>query len=267
MAILLDPNPTTVAIVAYPLREDGLLNSVPRNGFVETPHDGDLELRLTGGEPLQSRALLVGIQQRGRATAYMGVEIDSDFAEHGERLVTAMRGGVGERVLAEAGRLPVLNPRQFRYELAFEGQIYRSWQQVGILRPVVLDKVLVCPKCSSLPTFRWACHRCGSGRLTQSVMAHHFACACVAPIADFQRKQSLQCPKCQTQHLIAGTDFEYAPGEYLCQDCGWKSRELAQLGHCLQCHSRFPWHQAAEYVIEGYDVDRVDTLAFIPHVE
>ena len=267
MQTLLEHDTATLTILAYPLRADGLLLDTPRSGKLTATSGGGIDLRLSGNLALQHSELLIGVKQPGGGAAYMGVEIVGDSVAADARTVAAVRGGIGERVLVEEGRLPVLSARRFRYERAFADEVYASWQQAGILRRVTLDKVLVCPQCSALPTFRFGCQRCRSGRLQQATWVHHFACACVAPLAAFEGGPSLKCPKCQTQHLIAGTDFEYAPGEHLCQECGWKARELTQVGHCLQCETRFPLHQAAEHTLEGFDVDQMDALAFIPHGE
>ena len=209
---------------------------------------------LVGEVGLGATSLLMGIERRDLPTNYWGAIVVRDRSDDGSRIVRVRRGGIGERILAEEGRLPVLNQGHFRYELPFAPEVYASWRDAGILRPRLLDKILVCPKCGDLPTFRFACVKCGSGRVKRSVLAHHFACAWVGPVESFGEKESLICPKCRTRHLIAGTDFEYAPGEHHCQDCRWKSNETQQTGHCLQCDTRFPLHQALENDIEGYDV-------------
>ena len=93
---------------------------------------------------------------------------------------------------------------------------------------------------------------------------HHFACAHVGPLELFDQDGSLRCPKCQTRHLIVGTDFEYAPGEHVCADCHWQDHEVQRIGHCLNCDARFPLHKAVEQELLGYDADQLDALALVP---
>ena len=226
-----------------------------------------LELRLAENAAIGQPALVVGISRDDAPTAYVGLKTIRTIKSGDLQVLQVVRGGIGEQILADEGRMPVIQAADYRYERAFSEDLYTQWEAAGILRRVILDKTLVCPKCSALPTFRFACARCHSGRLRQDILVHHFACANVAPLDKYSGDTSLQCPKCRTKHLIAGTDFEYAPGEHLCLDCHWKSRELTQIGHCLQCEFRFPIHQAVEQELEGYDVDRVAALDLIPFVE
>ena len=95
------------------------------------------------------------------------------------------------------------------------------------------------------------------------MLAHHFACAFVAPLTEFDNEETLKCPNCQTKHLVAGTDFEYMPGDNECDVCGWTDRELEQTGHCLNCDSRFAAHKAVEQELVGYHVERLASLADI----
>ncbi len=135
------------------------------------------------------------------------------------------------------------------------------------MKRIVLDRVLLCPSCNAVPTFRFGCRKCQSGRLEQPFLVHHFACAHVGPLKDFETDVSLKCPKCQTKHLIAGTDFEYSPAEHTCLDCGWKDFELEQTGHCLNCESRFPIHKAVEQELVGYYAEQLDSLALVSGLE
>ena len=253
-------------VITYPVRADGLLIDSPRIGQLTELKEDRVTVELSGCAPTGRFTLVVGVTLPDESLAYFGVVIERDSLCGELRNVEAIRGGIAEQILADDGRIPVLRESNYRFALAFSDEVYKSWQEVGILSRRVLDKVLVCPKCASLPTFRFGCQQCGSGSILRSIMVHHFACACVAPLKQFEGEVSLQCPKCQTKHLIAGTDFEYAPGTHHCQTCGWKSHELEQTGHCLRCETRFPFHQAVEQEMVGYDADRLDALALVAHL-
>lgn len=254
------------SVVAYPVRNDGVLLDPIRSGALTALRGNEVSMILEGELPLGHLSLLLGSAQADGAIGYWGAVVARDAKFGGSREVRAVHGGIAEEILGEAGRTPYLDSEQFRYRFQFSDEAYASWVEAGVLRPQVLDHVLVCPKCGAVPTFRFACRRCSSGRLQRELMVHHFACAHVGPVSQFRDEKSLRCPKCQTSHLIAGTDFEYAPGEHTCLDCGTKDREATQIGHCLSCDTRFPLHQAVEQELLGYDADQLDALALVPEL-
>lgn len=139
---------------------------------------------------------------------------------------------------------PSLNTRslQFSYRLD-ESHLQDSVRQ-GIMRPHLMDRALVCPRCESLPSFRHGCPCCGSGRIEQESLIHHFACANVGRVEAFETSDGMACPKCRVKHLTVGADFEYQQGPLRCLDCQWSPQELELIGHCLRCEFRFPANQA-----------------------
>lgn len=211
--------------------------------------------------PTETGQMVVGLERGQEGSEFVGAtERTRETCERGVRVTGALTG-IASRLLAGETRVPQLNPETFRYSLPFDEAVYQSWCDAGILQPEVLDRVLTCPKCTAVATFRFACKQCGSGRVQHSMLMHHFACAFVAPADQFQQGGTLACPNCRTQHLVAGTDFEYMPGDNQCRSCGWTDRDLTQTGHCLNCDRRFPAHQAIEQELVGYDAQRLDVLA------
>ena len=139
----------------------------------------------------------------------------------------------------------------------------KQWADLEVLRPRLLDRVLSCPMCSGVVSFRHGCPDCGSARTTTARMIHHFACAHVGRIADFQRGEELSCPKCLTNGLIVGADFEFFDGVSNCLECDWTDTQLATIGSCLACNLRLPIELAQQQDLVAYDVDRLDPLAII----
>ena len=127
----------------------------------------------------------------------------------------------------------------------------------------MIDRVLLCPECGGLPTFRNGCPACGSARVNSPKMIHHFACAHIGHVEDFELAGELVCPKCRTRRMVMGTDFEYLQGPYVCLDCNRSDVALQSVGHCLSCGLRFPAHQAAEKELIAYHVNRLVPLDFI----
>lgn len=162
-----------------------------------------------------------------------------------------------------ASRLaPRFDAQQLRYTTGLDSIALQEWVARGILRPQLIDRVKVCPKCEALPTFREGCPDCGSA-LTETVpVIHHFACAHVAPAADFEG-ESLTCPKCRVQNLVVGADFEYLSGPRSCRECEWSDASLDMIGECLRCGHRFAGQDAIEKEVFEYHVDRLDPLALI----
>ena len=48
-------------------------------------------------------------------------------------------------------------------------------------------------------------------------MIHHFACAHVGPLREFEGAEGLTCPKCLTKKLVVGADYEFLDGVHLCE--------------------------------------------------
>jgi len=266
-ATLAAPQTAIATVVAYPIREDGFLIDQPRRGVLMSLRGDEFNFELAEPQTVRRAPMVIGVTGANGQTGYAGVIVAYDRFRADARLVCAIRGGIGETILSEEGRVPALEQRRFQFQRPYSDEIYASWEAVGILKRMVLDRVLLCPGCRAVPTFRFACRKCCSGRLNHPLLVHHFACAHVGPLSDYEAAASLKCPKCQTKHLIAGTDFEYAPAQYTCLDCGWNDYELEQTGHCLNCELRFPIHKAVEQELVGYDAERLDALALVTELE
>ena len=157
---------------------------------------------------------------------------------------------------------PRFDPKTLRYQPAMERRTFSEWAARGILRPQQVDRVKGCPHCEALLTFRDGCPLCGSPLTAESQLLHHFACAHVAPLADFG-DTGLACPKCRAQNLVVGADFEYLIGPYRCLECEWSDSETALIAECMQCAHRFPAKEAIEKDVYVYHVNRLDPMALL----
>ncbi|MGI9429404.1 MAG: hypothetical protein ACR2NM_12150 [Bythopirellula sp.] len=162
-----------------------------------------------------------------------------------------------------ASRLsPKFDPQAMGFQTSMISCALQEWVARGILRPILVDRVKVCPQCEALPTFRDGCPQCGSAQTEASKVIHHFACAYVAPAEDFEG-ESLTCPKCLAKKLVVGADFEYLSGPRRCLECDWNDAEPEMIGECLRCGHRFAGDEALEKEVFEYHVDRLDPLALI----
>lgn len=192
-----------------------------------------------------------------------GLEIkhtESFSPQHVE--VGAQVGGFADQLFRPENLVPTYRPDKGTFSLGIPDEILEAWAAVGLLGSRVLDRVLLCPRCRALPSYRNGCSNCGAAvAVRRDQLLHHFACAYVGPLADFQHDDVLQCPKCRTRHLVIGADYEQLPGLLRCGDCHWTGDEPCSVAHCLQCHLRFPAEQAVEVELKGYHVERLDLLA------
>lgn len=160
----------------------------------------------------------------------------------------------------EAALLPVFDPASMRYRRPELGERGRAWAELGVLREIELDRVLVCPRCHSLPTFRSACRRCGSAKIDGQRLIHHFPCAHVGFVKDFQLEGAMVCPKCGGNPLVVNSDFEYLDGPAKCGECGSGEADGELVGHCFGCGTRFLGRVAATHTLKGFHADRMDPL-------
>jgi hypothetical protein len=173
-------------------------------------------------------------------------------------------GGFADQLLLPENLVPTFQPKNMEFTLGQPEEVLRKWAEIGVLQPVVLDRVQMCPKCRGLLTFRRGCRQCGSVHLSNDRLIHHFACAHVGLAADFETPAGLRCPKCLTRNLIVAADFDHLVGPYRCHDCHWSDSELEAVAQCLRCQFRFPGSQAEEIELRGYRVNRLDPQALLP---
>jgi len=255
----------TRSVQVIPLLPHGALDWSQRlPGCTVDLSKGGIGLELATGRDVSARSLLVGVEDVRGNLAYEGVELchTTQISKSRLRLGTKF-GGLAHNLLDPQMRLPKFDPRTMQYKSRFPEALLKNWVDLGILRPITLDRVQLCPRCRTLPTFRQGCPACGSGRTTCERWLHHFACAHVGLASDFEVEGTLVCPKCRKRDLVIGADFEYQNGPHQCLACGWTDVELEQVGHCLRCGFRFPKDQALEQELIGYDVPRLDLRALL----
>ena len=207
---------------------------------------------------------MVGIERRDGVLCYAGMEIRHTNPLSPLRLRVGGRiGGRGEELISPTSLTPAIDLSVMRIVRGAADEVLMAWCEIGVLLPVLLDWIQVCPQCRGIPTFRSGCRSCGSARLAAVRFIHHFACAHVGPVAAFESDGGLVCPKCRTRCLVVGSDFEYQAGATRCLDCHWSGSDLEQVGQCLRCAFRFPGRQAQSLEMIGYHVHRLDPLAFI----
>ncbi len=169
-----------------------------------------------------------------------------------------------QQLFTTANIRPNYDCKELKFRTGLSIDALRAWEDCGVLVGALNDKILVCPQCESLPTWRLGCPSCGASSTTSDQLIHHFACANIGHASEYKTDGSLRCPKCKFNDLVVGVDFEYLSGPQRCHNCGWSDSKLSPIGNCLSCGLRFAGHQALEIVINGYDVRRSDPLVYLP---
>ena len=247
--------------IIYPIDADGRPGreiaaktaDISESGIVVlAEQDSDLvpDICLVGVECPDGKYRYATVEWRHRRLALPAIRFGGRFLRRADDPLHASR------------LIPRFDARELRFATALDSASLQEWVARGILRPVAIDRVKVCPQCESLPTFREGCPQCGSALTEHSRLIHHFACAHIAHASEFAG-DSLTCPKCQVAKLVVGADFEYLAGPCRCRECDWTDAKTSNIGECLKCGQRFLGHEAVEREVLEYHVDRLDPLALI----
>ncbi len=254
----------TKPIFAIPVMPDGSpAEAYSADGFSVDVSAGGIQFEIAGIDRLPTRQILVGIEANDSVLHFASVEARRiESIEQGLRIGAEF--SVGNRDLIRRENIePTFNPATCRFDVDLPVETIAKWVEFGILRATLMDRILICPQCQAVPTFRNGCRICGSVRLHSRPLIHHFACAHIGYVSDFEQDGGVICPKCRTRDLIVGADYEHLSGPYRCLDCDWSDTDLELVGNCLKCEFRFPMNQALEEDLVGYHVHRLDALALI----
>lgn len=253
--------PLAAAGVVYPIEADGSPGTEMPATTVDIGESG-IGLLVQQDSELIPEICVIGVECPDGIYRYATVEW-----RYRRLALPALRLGGrflrrADDLLSAAKLIPRFDAKNYSFKPSIHARALQEWVARGVLRPVLIDRVKVCPECESLPTFREGCPDCGSALVERGRLIHHFACAHVAPAKEFERG-SLTCPKCLAKHLVVGADFEHLDGPLECLDCDWSDSQSALIGECLRCGKRFPAEAAVEKEVYEYHVDRLDPLALL----
>jgi hypothetical protein len=255
------------ALTYVPVRPDGSPDwSLRAVGLpLDVTPDGELEINWKNAPDLPTTSLIAFHQDADGTRRVMGIDIESMEAREQTGLrIKGRVGGFAGEILSPEKTMPSLNRKIMTFELGFPEPMLDQWVAVGAMERVLIDKVEVCPRCQGVPTFREGCPNCGSANLDNDYLIHHFACAHVGRVCDFEVDGDIVCPKCRVRRLVVGSDFDYVTGPYRCVDCRWSNVEPEQVAQCMQCQFRFPAYQAKTQDLRGFRAHRLDPLAYFP---
>ncbi len=142
---------------------------------------------------------------------------------------------------------PTLDPASHRFSFGrYEGR-RESWETDDAVTKVLLDRIIVCPECEAIPTFRPGCGACGGPWVEEHALIHHDACAQVG----------------------SESEVEQTIGGLQCSDCQAIFTEQKMIAHCLGCQHRFAAKDGIIKEVYGYQVGRSSQSASIsaPHFQ
>jgi hypothetical protein len=110
--------------------------------------------------------------------------------------------------------------------------------QEGLFKREFVDRVYLCSNCQSCHlSYRETCPKCSSSNTETSDIIHHFPCAYVAPISDFENDidDQLNCPKCSKKLKHIGVDYDKPSVLHTCLKCSNKFQDFNVKAKCMQC--------------------------------
>jgi DNA-binding NarL/FixJ family response regulator len=220
-----------------------------------------LEFILPDCTDLPSDRIVVGIYGEDELQYFAtAMVVACETCEFGLLVTVHFANGIDD-LLHPSNIVPKLDSTSVKFGPSVSSEALNQWASLGIIRPMILDRVLVCPHCQGVPTFREGCVSCGSTRTVSTQMMRHRACSHVAPFDDFLSEHKVDCPNCSETNLVAGIDLDYVDGPYRCLDCEWNDSETTMVGQCLSCKERFLTPDALQLELIGYSCNRLKTDA------
>jgi DNA-binding NarL/FixJ family response regulator len=253
----------TKSAVAIPINPDFTPNqTVCAEGFTVDISATGIGFEIGSLSELPSELLLAGVEGDDGNLYFATVQIQH-WRRIGNRMFVGVKFVSPEReLLRPENLLPRLDPQSLEFRTGLPQQTLVQWAELGILRPVLVDRVYVCPKCHVMPSFRKGCRSCGSIHIASHDLVLHADCAYLGTITEFDRNGQLICPKCGRTEDLDKSAFERHHGPCRCLDCNWSDSDTEVVGQCLKCGWHFPLKNASERDLIGFAVNRLDPRAF-----
>lgn len=254
----------TKSAIAIPIRSDLTPDqSVRVEGFTVDVSESGIGFEIGQLDELPSELLLAGVEGDDSVLYFATVEVRNWSPKEG-RVHVGAQFVTGEQDLLRPENLtPTFQPDTQDFTTRLSPETLMGWVELGIFRPVLVDRIYVCPKCGGMPTFRSGCRSCGSIHVASHQLIHHFECSYLGRIHEFEKDGTVVCPKCGAEGAVDGDEFELLNGPCHCLECNWSDSDMEVVGQCMRCSWHFPLKNASERELIGYHVNRLDPQALL----
>jgi DNA-binding response OmpR family regulator len=253
----------TKSAVAIPINPDLTPNqTVCAEGFTVDISQAGIGFEIGQLADLPSELLLAGVEGDDGVLYFATVQVQHWAPTAGRLHVGAQFVPPERELLRDENLIPSLQGHLHRFATGLPTETLIRWAEMGILRPILVDRVYVCPKCGSMPTFRKGCRSCGSIHVASQPLILHADCAYLGTVTEFNRDGRVVCPKCGMLEVPERGGFARHNGPCRCLDCHWSDSEAEVVGQCLNCRWHFPLTNANEQDLIGYQANRLDPRLF-----
>jgi hypothetical protein len=138
-------------------------------------------------------------------------------------------------------------------------RILKIAEDDGLFTSTYNERIYLCTNCQNgLLSYREVCPQCSSSHSVTEDLVHHFPCAYVGPIKDFQNTidDDLNCPKCNKKLRHIGVDYDKPSVLHTCQGCSHQYQDYHVKAKCLTCHFDNPVETLISREIRDYKLTR-----------
>ncbi|HRP53454.1 MAG TPA: hypothetical protein PLI97_08100 [Fluviicola sp.] len=127
------------------------------------------------------------------------------------------------------------------YELFEEHEVLNVLKMAeaeGVFKSKYIDRIYLCSNCKSGHlSYRETCPKCSSSNTDTFDIVHHFPCAYVGPISDFENNidDQLFCPKCSKKLKHIGVDYDKPSVLHVCKNCDNRFQDYQVKAKCMSC--------------------------------
>lgn len=101
------------------------------------------------------------------------------------------------------------------------GKILEVMVKDGILKGVVVDRILMCPECNAITVrTRYLCPSCKSFNVERVLLIEHMVCGFIGSSRLFKKGESEVCPRCGRTLKKAQVDWRAIGMTFECYECG-----------------------------------------------
>jgi hypothetical protein len=137
-------------------------------------------------------------------------------------------------------------------------------EKEGLIWPDFQERIYVCSSCSGgFLSFREVCPHCKSSNIEGEDLVHHFPCAYIGPVSDFQMEDSsvLNCPKCNKDLHHIGVDYDKPAVINHCNNCDSIFQDVYVKAKCMNCESDMDVQYLKSRNINAYKLTKKGRLA------